>query len=249
MTVSTLEVKDLYVRYGKSIVAVQGASIEVKEGEIVSLLGQNGAGKSTILKTIAGIVPPVSGDIAYGDLDLTQKGVSRIAAGIAYVPEDRGVFASLSVGENLRLGAVSRRDRQGIDADVEAQLERFPILRKYWSRGASLLSGGEQQQLSIARALMIRPKLLLLDEPTLGLAPIIVDLIFDVIQQLNDEGVTILLVEQNAVRSIAASNRSYVVQAPGKILGSGNAEQLAANEDVVEYLGFSPLGAPGQEGS
>ncbi len=248
MTVSTLEVTDLFVRYGKSIVAVQGASIEVREGEIVSLLGQNGAGKSTILKTIAGIVAPLSGSIRYGDVDLTAKGTSRISAGIAYVPEDRGVFASLSVGENLRLGAVTRRDRQEIEADVEAQLERFPILRKYWSRGASLLSGGEQQQLAIARALMIRPKLLLLDEPTLGLAPIIVDLIFDVVQQLNSEGVTILLVEQNAVRSIAVSDRSYVVQAPGRILGSGNARQLADNTEVVEYLGFSPLGETGERG-
>lgn len=238
---SALEVSELFVRYGKSIVAVQGASLQVKQGEIVTLLGQNGAGKSTILKAIAGIVSPLSGTITYGDTDLTQNKVPRIPAGIAYVPEDRGVFASLSVGENLRLGAVSRRDRQGIDADIEAQLERFPILRKYWSRGASLLSGGEQQQLAIARALMIRPKLLLLDEPTLGLAPIIVDLIFDVVQQLNAEGVTILLVEQNAVRSIAISHRSYVIQAPGKIIGSGTAEELASNAEVIDYLGFSPL--------
>lgn len=239
---TTLNVHDLFVRYGKSIVAVQGASIEVREGEIVSLLGQNGAGKSTILKVIAGLQPPLSGQVQFGDMDLLHKGVNRIAAGIAYVPEDRGVFASLSVGENLRLGAVTRRNRAEVDADVEMQLDRFPILRKYWSRGASLLSGGEQQQLSIARALMIRPKLLLLDEPTLGLAPIIVDLIFDVIQQLNDEGVTILLVEQNAVRSIAISDRSYVVQAPGRIIGSGTAQELADNAAVVDYLGFSPLG-------
>lgn len=245
---TTLTVHDLFVRYGKSIVAVQGASIEVREGEIVSLLGQNGAGKSTILKVIAGLQPPLSGEVSFGDIDLLHKGANRIAAGIAYVPEDRGVFASLSVGENLRLGAVTRRDRAGVDADIEMQLERFPILRKYWSRGASLLSGGEQQQLSIARALMIRPKLLLLDEPTLGLAPIIVDLIFDVIQQLNDEGVTILLVEQNAVRSIAISDRSYVVQAPGRIIGSGTAEELADNAAVVDYLGFSPLGADPAKG-
>nr|WP_243752137.1 ABC transporter ATP-binding protein [Leucobacter weissii] len=238
----------MFVRYGKSIVAVQGASIEVREGEIVSLLGQNGAGKSTILKSIAGIVAPLSGTIRYGETDLTGKGAPRIPAGIAYVPEDRGVFASLSVGENLRLGAISRRDRREIDADVESQLERFPILRKYWSRGASLLSGGEQQQLAIARALMIRPRLLLLDEPTLGLAPIIVDLIFEVVQQLNAEGVTILLVEQNAVRSIDVSDRSYVIQAPGRILGSGDARQLADNPEVVEYLGFSPLGGETERG-
>lgn len=238
---STLRVSDLFVRYGRSIVAVQGSSIEVREGEIVSLLGQNGAGKSTLVKAVAGLVAPTSGSISYGDLDLSAKSTPRIPAGIAYVPEDRGVFASLTVGENLRLGAVSRKDRSAVDADVEAQLDRFPILRKYWSRGASLLSGGEQQQLAIARALMIRPRLLLLDEPTLGLAPIIVDLIFDVVQQLRDEGVTILLVEQNAVRSIAISDRSYVVQAPGKIIGSGTAQDLAGIPAVVEYLGFSPL--------
>jgi branched-chain amino acid transport system ATP-binding protein len=225
--------------------ALQGASLAVGEGELVSLIGQNGAGKSTLLKAIVGIAPVYSGSIIYGGSSVTDKKFSGIKNHISYVPEDRGVFSSLTVGENLRLGAVSRRDKREIDADIDRELARFPILEEYWSRGASLLSGGEQQQLAIARALLLRPKLLLLDEPTLGLAPIIVDLIFDVIEQLRDEGVTILLVEQNAVRSIEVSDRSYVMQAPGKVLGSGNARELAANETVVEYLGFSPTGLIG----
>jgi branched-chain amino acid transport system ATP-binding protein len=240
-----LEINDLYVRYGKSVMALQGASLQVGEGELISLVGQNGAGKSTLLKAVAGLVPVHSGTITYQGQSVTDKKFSTIRNRISYVPEDRGIFTSLSVGENMQLGAVSRRDKKEVEADIERELERFPILGKYWSRGASLLSGGEQQQLAIARALLLRPKLLLLDEPTLGLAPIIVDLIFDVIEQLRDEGVTILLVEQNAVRSIEVSNRSYVMQSPGKILGSGNAEELAANETVVEYLGFSPLGLIG----
>ncbi|MGJ8720296.1 MAG: ABC transporter ATP-binding protein [Salinibacterium amurskyense] len=240
-----LEIDDLFVRYGKSVMALQGATLRVGEGELVSLIGQNGAGKSTLLKSIVGIAPVYSGSITYEGAAVTDKKFSVIKNRIAYVPEDRGVFSSLTVGENLRLGAVSRRDKREIDADIERELKRFPILEKYWSRGASLLSGGEQQQLAIARALLLRPNLLLLDEPTLGLAPIIVDLIFDVIEQLRDEGVTILLVEQNAVRSIEVSDRSYVMQAPGKILGSGSAQDLAANPAVVDYLGFSPTGLMG----
>ena len=240
-----LEIEDLYVRYGKSVMALQGSSLTVAEGELVSLIGQNGAGKSTLLKSIVGLAPVHSGSVRYEGAHVTDKKFSTIKNHIAYVPEDRGVFSSLTVGENLHLGAVSRKDKKGIEADIERELARFPILKKYWSRGASLLSGGEQQQLAIARALLLRPKLLLLDEPTLGLAPIIVDLIFDVIEQLRDEGVTILLVEQNAVRSIEVSDRSYVMQAPGKVLGSGTASELAANETVVDYLGFSPTGLIG----
>lgn len=242
-----LEINDLYVRYGKSVMALQGSSLQVGEGELVSLIGQNGAGKSTLLKAVAGLVPVHSGTITYQGASVTDKKFSTIRNRIAYVPEDRGIFTSLTVGENMQLGAVSRRDKKNVEEDIERELERFPILRKYWSRGASLLSGGEQQQLAIARALLLRPKLLLLDEPTLGLAPIIVDLIFDVVEQLREEGVTILLVEQNAMRSIEVSNRSYVMQSPGKILGAGTAEELAANETVVEYLGFSPLGLIGDE--
>ena len=240
-----LEINDLFVQYGKSVMALQGSSLHVADGELISLIGQNGAGKSTLLKSIVGLAPVHSGSILYQGASVTEKKFSIIDNRIAYVPEDRGIFTSLTVGENMQIGAVSRKDKKGVEADIERELARFPILKKYWSSGASLLSGGEQQQLAIARALLLRPKLLLLDEPTLGLAPIIVDLIFDVIEQLRDEGVTILLVEQNAVRSIEVSNRSYVIQAPGKILGSGNAEELAANEVVVDYLGFSPTGLIG----
>lgn len=236
-----LEIRDLSVRYGKSINAVQGASLAVEQGELISLVGQNGAGKSSILKAVAGLIPVLSGEILVDGKPVSRKKYSLIAEKIAYVPEDRGIFTSLTVGENLRLGAVSRRDRREIDSDVEDQLDRFPILRKYWSRGASLLSGGEQQQLAIARALMLRPRLLLLDEPTLGLAPLIVDLIFDIIEDLRRSGVTILLVEQNAARSIEVADRSYVIQAPGKIIGMGSAWELAENAKVVDYLGFSPI--------
>ena len=242
-----LEINELFVRYGKSVMALQGPSLRVAEGELVSLIGQNGAGKSTILKAIIGLVPIHSGSIHYESRSVAEKKFSGIQSGIAYVPEDRGIFSSLSVAENMMIGAVSRKDKKAVQADIAREVERFPILGKYWDRGASLLSGGEQQQLAIARGLLLRPKLLLLDEPTLGLAPIVVDLIFDVIEKLRADGVTILLVEQNAARSLEVSDRSYIMQAPGKILGSGTASELAAIEPVVEYLGFSPDRS--QEGS
>lgn len=237
-----LEIDELFVRYGKSVMALQGSSLTVAQGELVSLIGQNGAGKSTILKAIVGLVPIYSGTVEYEARSVSEKKFSIIESGIVYVPEDRGIFSSLSVGENMLVGAVSRKDKRAVQEDIAREVERFPVLAKYWSRGASLLSGGEQQQLAIARALLLRPKLLLLDEPTLGLAPIMVDLIFDVIEQLRGEGVTILLVEQNAVRSLEVSDRSYVMQAPGKILGSGTADELAKIDSVVKYLGFSPHG-------
>ena len=240
-----LEIDDLYVQYGKSVMALQGASLHVHEGELVSLIGHNGAGKSTLLKAVAGLVNVNSGSIQYQGRSTTTRVFSTVKERIAYVPEERGIFSSLSVGENMQLGAAARRDKKAIAADIERELARFPVLKKYWSRGASLLSGGEQQQLAIARALLLRPKLLLLDEPTLGLAPIIVDLIFDVIEQLRREGVTVLLVEQNAVRSLEISDRSYVMHAPGKILGSGTLEELSGNPAVCDYLGFSPLEVAG----
>jgi branched-chain amino acid transport system ATP-binding protein len=242
-----LQINDLYVQYGKSVMAVQGASLHVREGELVSLIGHNGAGKSTLLKAVAGLVNVHGGSIQYQGRSTATRAFSTVKERIAYVPEERGIFSSLSVGENMQMGAVSRRDKMAIAADVEHELTRFPVLEKYWSRGASLLSGGEQQQLAIARALLLRPKLLLLDEPTLGLAPIIVDLIFDVIEQLRREGVTILLVEQNAVRSLEISDRSYVMQAPGKILGGGTLEELSDNPAVCDYLGFSPLDVAGSD--
>ncbi|WP_330229699.1 ABC transporter ATP-binding protein [Nocardia sp. NBC_00508] len=238
-----LEASDVYVQYNSSVMAVQGASLTVRQGELVSLIGHNGAGKSTLVKAVMGLVPLHSGTITVDGQPVSDKSLSPVAARISYVPEDRGVFASLTVGENLRLGGVSRTDKRGLADDIERQLERFPILRKHWKRGASLLSGGEQQQLAIARALLLRPRLLLLDEPTLGLAPIVVDLIFDVIAGLRAEGMTILLVEQNAMRAIEISDRVYVLQAPGKVVGSGSAAELGANAAVINYLGFSPVEA------
>ncbi len=237
-----LNVDDIHVHYGASVHAVQGLSLRVDEGELVSMIGQNGAGKSTVLKAVMGVVPIASGSIHFDGVPVGSSGFSSVKQRMSYVPESRGIFAGLTVGENLRLGATSRKDRKGIDADIERELERFPVLKKYWDRGASLLSGGEQQQLAIARALMLRPKLLVLDEPTLGLAPIIVDLIFDVVEQLRGEGMTILLVEQNAVRALEVSDRSYVVQAPGRVLGSGTATELASHPEVIDYLGFTPRG-------
>lgn len=235
-----LQITDAYVQYGASVMAVQGCTLHVDEGELVSLIGQNGAGKSTLVKAVMGMVPLHRGSVTFDGAPVTHRSFSTVRNRISYVPEDRGVFASLSVGENLRLGGITRKDKRALAADIERELERFPVLAKYWSRGASLLSGGEQQQLAIARALLLNPRLLLLDEPTLGLAPIIVDLIFDVVAQLRADGMTILLVEQNAVRSLEISDRSYVLQAPGRVLGSGTPAELGAVPAVVDYLGFSP---------
>jgi len=235
-----LRIEDVHLQYGSSVRAVQGCSLEVREGELVSLIGQNGAGKSTLVKAVMGEVPVAAGSITVDGTSVASRSYSTIRAGVSHVPESRGIFASLTVGENLRLGAVTRKDKAQVAADIERELERFPILRTYWNRGASLLSGGEQQQLAIARALLLNPRILLLDEPTLGLAPIVVDLIFDVVVALREQGMTILLVEQNAVRSLEVSDRSYVLQAPGRVLGSGTATELGRMPAVVEYLGFSP---------
>lgn len=238
-------IDDAFIQYGASVMAVQGCSIHVAEGELVSLIGQNGAGKSTLVKAVMGQVPLHGGSITVDGSSITDRSFSAARNRIAYVPEDRGIFGSLSVGENLRLGGITRKDKAELAVDLERELERFPVLRKYWGRGASLLSGGEQQQLAIARSLLLKPRLLLLDEPTLGLAPIIVDLIFDVVVQLRSEGISILLVEQNAVRSLEVSDRSYVLQAPGNVLGSGSAADLAEIRAVVDYLGFSPAEVSG----
>ncbi|GLY80054.1 ABC transporter ATP-binding protein [Actinoallomurus iriomotensis] len=235
-----LDIDNAYIQYGPSVMAVQGASLQVAEGELVSLIGQNGAGKSTLLKAVMGVVPLHSGAITFDGSPTDARSFSTVRQRISYVPEDRGIFTKLTVGENLRLGGVTRRDKKALAADIERELERFPVLRKYWGKTAGLLSGGEQQQLAIARALLLRPRLLLLDEPTLGLAPIIVDLIFDVVVRLREEGMTILLVEQNAVRALEVSDRTYVVQAPGRVLGCGSAAELGKLPAVVDYLGFSP---------
>lgn len=229
-----------HVQYGRSVRALQGTSIEVREGETIAIVGHNGAGKSTLLKAMVGKLPLTDGTITFAGEPVVPRKFDAVRHGIAYVPEERGIFASLSVGENLRLGATARRDKGQVADDIERELERFPILRTYWTRGASLLSGGEQQQLAIARALMLNPQVLILDEPTLGLAPIIVDTIFDVVEQLKGDGLTQIIVEQNAVRAMELADRTYVLAPPGRVVGGGTLTELGQSLAVVDYLGFTP---------
>ena len=234
-----LSLTDVSVHYGRSP-AVQQLSLEVSEGEFVGLVGHNGAGKSTTLWTITGVLKPSSGTITF--LGKSIAGVSPdtiLAQGIALVPENRRIFSRLSVGENLRIGTAARKDRKQADSDVKKMCERFEALGRFFDRKGSTLSGGEQQQLAIARALLARPRLLLLDEPTLGLAPLIVDQVFDVLQELHEEGVTILLVEQNAARTIEVADRTYVMRSGGRIAFHGTADELAKIGDFeTAYIGM-----------
>jgi branched-chain amino acid transport system ATP-binding protein len=234
-----LELKDVFVSYGR-IAAVQGLSLEVKQGEFVGLVGHNGAGKSTTLMTIAGALSPVSGDVAFEGRSIVGVMPDEILRrGIALVPEGRRIFARLSVGENIKIGATVRKDRKGIDEDISHVLERFPVLERYWNTSGAKLSGGEQQQLAIARALVSRPKHLLLDEPTLGLAPLMVDRVFEILEQLHASGTTILLVEQNAARTIEMADRTYVLRTGGRIQFHGTAEELAQIGDFeTAYIGM-----------
>jgi branched-chain amino acid transport system ATP-binding protein len=232
-----LAVEDVVTTYGQ-IVALKGASLAVEVGEVVCLLGANGAGKSTLINTISGILRPRSGRVRFEGQDVVGLKASQIAGlGIAQVPEGRGIFAHMTVYENLLMGAHLRRDSGAIHADIEAAYARFPVLatRKYQKAG--VLSGGEQQMLALARALMSKPKLLLLDEPSMGLAPIMVEFVFETIQQIAATGMTILLVEQNARLALDISNRAYVLQ-NGEMAMSGPAEELMQSELVQEaYLG------------
>jgi branched-chain amino acid transport system ATP-binding protein len=232
-----LTVDDLSVRYG-AIFGVRSVSLEVREGELVSLVGANGAGKSTTLGAIAGIRPVTRGSITFGGRPITNLAPERIArAGIAMVPENRGIFPGLTVGENLRLGAYLRRDADGTRTDLTGIHERFPILRERRDQGAGTLSGGEQQQLAIARALLSRPKLLMLDEPSLGLAPALVDAVFDLVAQLHREGTTILLVEQNVRRTLQVVDRAYLL-VTGRVEASGTPSELQELVDIESaYLG------------
>jgi branched-chain amino acid transport system ATP-binding protein len=232
-----LRIEDLHVRYGR-VVAVRGISIEVDVGEIVSLIGPNGAGKSTTLLATVGVVSPSAGKILFEDQSLTGEPPEKIARrGIQLVPEGRRIFATLTVGENLRLGATGRKNREEVADDLERVFLRFPILREYVDTPAGKLSGGEQQQLAIARALLARPRLLLLDEPSLGLAPLVVDLVFEALEQLRVDGVTILLVEQNAARAIELADRSYVMRT-GRLELAGTRDELLERTDLAEiYLG------------
>ena len=233
---SLLSVTSLEVRYG-GIRAVKGIDLHVEEGELVCLIGANGAGKSSTLRAIAGMLPTAPGAVRYGDRDMAgQRAFERARAGLALVPEGRGIFPQLTVEENLAMGAYARND-EGIAADRDRMFDMFPILDERRLQTGGTLSGGEQQMLAIGRALMSRPRLLLLDEPSMGLAPKVVQRIFEVLRRVNREGMTVLLVEQNARAALALASRGYVMES-GDIVLSGNARDLLDNPQVrAAYLG------------
>lgn len=227
-----LEVKDLEVYYGV-IQAIRGISFEVKQGEIIALIGANGAGKTTTLQTITGLIPSKSGKIFYEGKDITKiPGHKLVSMGIAHVPEGRRVFASLSVLQNLKLGAYTRSDKKELEDTLQMIYKRFPRLEERKNQMAGTLSGGEQQMLAMGRALMSHPMLIVLDEPSMGLSPIYVNEIFDIIQKINEDGVTVLLVEQNAKKALSIANRAYVLET-GSIALSGDAAKLM-NDDSVK---------------
>ncbi len=232
-----LRLSDVRVFYG-AIQAVKGLSFEVNDHELVALVGSNGAGKTTTLRTISGLFRPRTGSIEYNGEDLTSLAPHQIVdRGIAQAPEGRQIFGSLTVRENLLLGASRRKDREALDGDLDRVYELFPVLRERLRQAGGTLSGGEQQMLAIGRALMASPRLLLLDEPSLGLAPLMVNRIFDVISRLKAEGVTILLVEQNARKALVIADRGYVLET-GRVVLSGTARELAKNPEVERaYLG------------
>ena len=232
-----LEIKNLNIKYG-AIHAVKGVDLEVNEGEIVTLIGANGAGKTSILKSLSGLLKPTDGEIIYNGVVLNKKSPQEIMkAGISHVPEGRHIFPDMSVLENLELGAYLRKDKAGIKADLQAIYKRFPILKERSKQAAGTLSGGEQQMLAMGRALMARPKILLLDEPSMGLAPILVKEIFSIIEDINAKGTTILLVEQNARMALSIADRAYVMET-GNIVTSGTGKELAASEKIQKaYLG------------
>lgn len=232
-----LKVKGLNVFYG-TIHALHDIDFSVNEGEIVSLIGANGAGKTTILHTISGILPAKSGNITFLDKNITGIPANKIVEmGLGQVPEGRRVFANLSVMENLEMGAYTRKDKNEIKKDFEVVFTRFPRLKERVKQLSGTLSGGEQQMLAMGRALMSRPKLLLMDEPSMGLAPLLVKEIFSIIKDINKTGTTVLLVEQNANMALSIANRAYVLET-GYIVTSGDAKQLASSEEVRKaYLG------------
>ena len=231
-----LEVKNLNVHYG-IIHAIKGVSFRVNKGEIVTLIGSNGAGKTTILKTISQVLKQTEGEITFLDQEISNLEPHQIVhLGISHVPEGRRVFPQLTVLENLEMGAYKRKDKDGIKDDLQIVFKRFPRLEERKHQTAGTLSGGEQQMLAMGRALMSRPEILLLDEPSMGLAPILVDEIFSIIEDINAAGTTILLVEQNANRALQISNKGYVLET-GKIIAEGKASDLLEDEKVIEaYL-------------
>lgn len=227
-----LEVKDLEVYYGV-IQAIKGISFEVNQGEIIALIGANGAGKTTTLQTITGLIPSKAGTITYEGQDITKiPGYKLVGMGIANVPEGRRVFAELSVLQNLKLGAYTRNDKNEMEETLKMIYERFPRLEERKNQMAGTLSGGEQQMLAMGRALMSHPKLIVMDEPSMGLSPLYVNEIFDIIQKINADGVTVLLVEQNAKKALSIASRAYVLET-GKIALSGDAKDLM-NDDSVK---------------
>ena len=238
MRTKALLVEDLHVHYG-TIHAVQGVSFPVEEGEIVSIVGSNGAGKSTIMWTLAGVVPPSGGRITIKGNSMPSKPHEVVALGLALVPERRRLFSTLTVRENLVMGAYRRRDGEDVEAEMERCFELFPILRERLSQRSGTLSGGEQQMLAISRALMSDPQILLLDEPTLGLAPLLVDAVMETVARIRDEGVTVLMVEQNATQALEISDRGYILEA-GLFVKSGPGPDLAKDPEIRRsYLGGS----------
>ncbi len=232
-----LEIKDLEVSYGM-IAAIKGVSFEVNEGEVIALIGANGAGKTTILHTITGLIKAKAGSIVFDGHDLTKTPAHKIVElGMAHVPEGRRIFSQLTVLENLKLGAYTRKDKDGIAEDLETVYSRFPRLAERKKQIAGTLSGGEQQMLAMGRALMSKPRIIVMDEPSMGLSPILVSEIFDIIQSINSTGVTVLLVEQNAKKALSIADRAYVLET-GRISLSGNADELINDESVKKaYLG------------
>ncbi|MBP6016398.1 MAG: ABC transporter ATP-binding protein [Candidatus Promineofilum sp.] len=235
---SILELNDVHAYYGK-IHALKGISLKVEKGEIVTLIGGNGAGKTTTLRTISALMRPTTGSVTFEDESLTRYKPSDLAArGIAMVPEGRGVFARMTVLENLEMGAFHRNDKPGIVQDVEMIYDLFPRLKERRTQLAGTMSGGEQQMLAMGRAMMSRPRLLLLDEPSMGLAPVLVEAIFSTVVDINRQGTTVLLVEQNALMALDIANRGYVLQT-GEIVLSDNAKALQKNEMIQKvYLGI-----------
>lgn len=234
---SLLEVKNMNVYYGV-IHAVKDISFKVNEGDIVTLIGANGAGKTTILQTLTGIVPLKSGQVIYQDKDISRKlNYKLVYSGIAHVPEGRRIFSSLTVYQNLKLGAFTRNSATEIKSSLDNVYSKFPILKERSKQLAGTLSGGEQQMLAVGRALMSKPKLLFLDEPSMGLSPIYVNTIFDIIKEVHKEGVSILLVEQNAKKALSIATKAYVLET-GKIVRSGDPKELLDDPVIkTSYLG------------
>lgn len=232
-----LEVKDLEVYYGM-IQAIKGISFEVNKGEVIALIGANGAGKTTTLHTITGLLSPKKGSVMFEGKDITKIPAHKIVSmGMAHVPEGRRVFADLSVYENLKLGAYTRKDKENLNKDLESIYERFPRLAERKNQSAGTLSGGEQQMLAMGRALMSKPSIILMDEPSMGLSPILVNEIFDIIESISKSGTTVLLVEQNAKKALSIADRAYVLET-GRIVTSGKASELLEDDSIKKaYLG------------